>query len=133
MRAAWARCTAPTTSCSTGSSRSSAPSESFTGSSRERFSREARAAARLNHPHVVAASTTGATRGSRRRPFLVMEYVEGRSLRAELPGPGTLRRRPRSARIGAQIADALAHAHQQGRRAPRREAEQRAAHAGRHA
>jgi len=92
------------------------PSGSFTGSSRERFRREARAAARLNHPHVVAvfdwgdAAGTG-TGGS--SAYLVMEHVEGRSLRAVLRDDGPLAP-VEVARVGAQIADALGHAHSKG-------------------
>ncbi|MFI5047124.1 MAG: PASTA domain-containing protein [Acidimicrobiia bacterium] len=86
------------------------PSASFTGSSRERFRREARSAARLNHPHVVAVYDWG-DEGT--DAYLVMEYVEGRSLRAALQEHGPLAP-AEVARVGAQIADALAHAHAMG-------------------
>ena len=43
-----------------------------------RFEREARTAARLSHPHVVSVHDQGESDG---RVFLVMEYVEGQTLR----------------------------------------------------
>ena len=86
------------------------PSASFTGSTRERFRREARAAARLNHPHVVAVYDWGEAGDS---SYIVMEHVEGRSLRAVLREQGALEP-AEVARVGAQIADALAHAHSKG-------------------
>ena len=43
-----------------------------------KFDREARAAARLSHPNIVAVFDQGEDRG---RPYIVMEYVEGRTLR----------------------------------------------------
>jgi len=43
-----------------------------------KFDREARAAARLSHPTSWPSSDQGEHRG---RPFIVMEYVEGRTLR----------------------------------------------------
>jgi serine/threonine-protein kinase len=88
------------------------PTTTITPASAERFKREARAAARLNHPNVVGVyDWGGGTELS--EPFIVMEFVEGRSLRAELRERGTL---PPAevASIGAQIADALAHAHHHG-------------------
>jgi serine/threonine-protein kinase len=85
------------------------PSAPVTPSSAERFKREAQAAARLNHPHIVGVYDWGGGTS----PFIVMEFVDGRSLRKELSERGPL---PPSevATIGAQIADALAHAHHHG-------------------
>jgi serine/threonine-protein kinase len=85
------------------------PTTTVTPASAERFKREARAAARLNHPNIVGVYDWGG--GT--EPFIVMEYVEGRSLRAELKARHTL---PpvEVAALGAQIADALAHAHHHG-------------------
>ena len=68
------------------------PTTTVTPASAERFKREARAAARLNHPNVVGVYDWGG--GT--EPFIVMEFVEGRSLRAELRGPPARCRRPRS-------------------------------------
>jgi serine/threonine protein kinase/tetratricopeptide (TPR) repeat protein len=53
----------------------------------DRFRREARAAGRLNHPHVVTVHDYGATGG---HPFMVMEYCEGGSLADQLRARGTL-------------------------------------------
>jgi len=85
------------------------PTTTLTPASAERFKREARAAARLNHPNVVGVYDWGG--GT--EPFIVMEFVEGRSLRAELRERGALPPAEVAA-VGAQIADALAHAHHHG-------------------
>jgi len=85
------------------------PTTTVTPASAERFKREARAAARLNHPNIVVIYDWGG--GT--EPFIVMELVEGRSLRAELRARSTLPPAEVAA-LGAQIADALAHAHHHG-------------------
>jgi eukaryotic-like serine/threonine-protein kinase len=75
-----------------------------------RFRREAQAAARLNHPNIVAAYDTGSDDGTQ---YIVMEFVEGRTL-AEFLATG---RRPtpvQSSEIAQKIAGALAAAHAQG-------------------
>lgn len=79
-------------------------------SSVARFEREARAAAALNHPAVVAVYDTGADDTSR---FIVMELIVGRSLEAILRQDGPLDP-DRAAEIAAQVADALAAAHRAG-------------------
>ncbi|MHB1426963.1 MAG: serine/threonine-protein kinase [Gemmataceae bacterium] len=80
------------------------------GAARQRFLREARAAAAVVHEHVVAVHAVEETAGL---PYLVMEYVPGRSLQERLDrqGPLTL---PEVLRIGMQVAAGLAAAHAQG-------------------
>jgi eukaryotic-like serine/threonine-protein kinase len=75
-----------------------------------RFEREARAAAALNHPAVVAVYDAGADETTR---FIVMELVSGRSLEAILRDEGPLEP-DRAAGIAARVADALAAAHAAG-------------------
>ncbi|MGH9277365.1 MAG: protein kinase domain-containing protein, partial [Acidimicrobiales bacterium] len=73
----------------------------------ERFRREARAAANLNHPNIVSIYDWGEEGGTY---FIVMEYVDGRTLRDIIRAEGPLH--PiRAAEIGADIAAALAFAH----------------------
>ena len=74
-----------------------------------RFEAEARSASALNHPsivtiHEIGQSTTG--------PFIVMELVDGKTLR-ELLYAGALPAR-RALLIASQVADALAQAHEAG-------------------
>ena len=71
--------------------------------SRERLLREARAAAALNHPHIVTIHDVGEIDGS---PFLVMEYVSGPRLSQARPTDFS-----RVVAIAVQICDALEHAH----------------------
>ena len=76
---------------------------------RRRLVREARAASSLNHPNICHIYDVGETGG---QPWIAMEYVEGPTLQAIIPRDGLP---PRTvARIGAQLADALAHAHERG-------------------
>src|SRR6476660_3135144 len=53
----------------------------------ERFRREAQSAARLNHPNIAAVYDWGQERGTY---YIVMEYVEGRSLRDIIRTEGPL-------------------------------------------
>jgi serine/threonine-protein kinase len=76
----------------------------------ERFRREARAAASLNHPNIVSIYDWGEEGGTY---FIVMEYVDGRTLREIIRTEGPLHPR-RAAEIGAEIASALAFAHHNG-------------------
>ena len=128
-KAAWPRCTSRATSRSIGWSRSKAlfPEYAREPSFVERFRREAQAAANLNHPNIVAIYDWGQESGTY---FIVMEYVEGRSLRdlirSEGPlEPGQRRRHHGRDRVGARVRAP------QRCRAPRREARQRAAHRSR--
>ena len=73
----------------------------------ERFLREIRIAARLEHPHILALFDSGAADGLL---YYVMPYVDGGSLRDRMAREGPLPLRD-VLRIGAQVADALAHAH----------------------
>ena len=75
---------------------------------RARFEREARLIARLQHPHICTLFDVGVTDP----PYLVLEYLEGQSL-AERLAAGTLPQRE-ALTVAAQIADALAYAHEQG-------------------
>ena len=75
--------------------------------------REARAAARLSHPHVTQVYDYGeAALPGGRVPYLVMEFVDGESLADRLrSGPLPW---PDAVRIGAEVAAALAAAHRLG-------------------
>jgi len=74
----------------------------------ERFVREARAASALNHPNIVTIHEIGES-GSNR--FIVMEFVLGRTLRKVIGDGVNLES---LARIGEQVAKALAVAHAAG-------------------
>ncbi|HKG58291.1 MAG TPA: protein kinase [Pyrinomonadaceae bacterium] len=71
--------------------------------SRERLLREARAAAALNHPHIVTIHDVGEVDGF---PFLVMEFVSGPRLSQARPTDFS-----RVVTIAVQICEALEHAH----------------------
>ena len=87
-------------------------------SRRERFVREARAVAALNHPHICGLHDIGEAASSCEDSgpdvirFLVMEYLEGQTLTERLlKGPLTI---AEVLRYSVEIADALTHAHRRG-------------------
>ncbi len=73
---------------------------------RQRFQREALAAARLNHPNIMAIYDVGE---DDERSYLVIEHIEGRPLYAFIPSPPSV-----VAEFGRQICLALDYAHRQG-------------------
>jgi serine/threonine-protein kinase len=78
---------------------------------RQRFEREAQAAAGLSHPNVVSVYGVGALADG--TPFFVMQYVEGESMAVRIAREGPLE--PDEARrILGQVASALAAAHAKG-------------------
>ncbi|HEY7184623.1 MAG TPA: protein kinase [Blastocatellia bacterium] len=78
---------------------------------RMRFLREAQASSALNHPNIVTIyEIDEAEHDGERFSFIVMEYVEGRTLK-EIAGEGPVEE---AVDIVMQIADALAQAHERG-------------------
>ncbi|MBW3642926.1 MAG: Stk1 family PASTA domain-containing Ser/Thr kinase [Actinobacteria bacterium] len=76
----------------------------------QRFRREAQAAANLSHPNIVSVYDWGEEGGTY---FIVMEYVEGRSLAQLIRDEGRIEP-DRAADIAADVAAALGFAHRNG-------------------
>jgi tRNA A-37 threonylcarbamoyl transferase component Bud32 len=76
----------------------------------QRFRREAQAAASLSNPGIVAVYDTGMQNGT---PFIVMEFVGGRTLKETILAEGPLHP-DRAAEIAADVCSALAAAHARG-------------------
>ncbi|HVC94196.1 MAG TPA: protein kinase [Pirellulales bacterium] len=87
-----------------------APHLATSGAARRRFAREAQAAAAVVHEHVVAIHAVQEVDGL---PYLVMPYIDGRSLQDRLDRNGPLELKE-ILRIGMQAAAGLAAAHAQG-------------------
>jgi serine/threonine-protein kinase len=80
----------------------------------ERFRREAQNAAALNHPAIVAVYDTGETRTDYGPlPYIVMEYVDGRTLRDIVKGEGPLPAK-RAMEVMADVCAALDFSHRHG-------------------
>jgi serine/threonine-protein kinase len=77
---------------------------------RQRFEREARAAATLSHPNINQLYDFGETEG---RPYMVLEFLPGGSLEEQLVDDRPLPDE-QTARIARDLADGLAHAHANG-------------------
>jgi serine/threonine protein kinase len=86
------------------------PHLASSGSARKRFAREAKAAAAVLHPNVIAIHSVACDEVC---PYLVMPYVRGASLQKRIESQGPLPLKD-TLRIGAQIAAGLAAAHEQG-------------------
>jgi serine/threonine-protein kinase len=85
-----------------------------------RFRREARNASSLNHPAIVGVYDTGETEGDpgsagdgSGTPFIVMEYVDGQTLRELIAREGPISPR-RAAEIAADVCAALDFSHRHG-------------------
>jgi serine/threonine protein kinase len=76
---------------------------------RARFEREAQAAAGLTHENIVRLFDYGEEEG---RPYMVFEYLPGGSLEDRLAGPALSE--SEAIRIARDMAEGLAHAHEQG-------------------
>jgi serine/threonine protein kinase len=87
-----------------------APYLAGSGPARQRFAREARAAAAVVHDHVVPIHNVET---EREMPFLVMKFISGESLQARIDRQGPLEV-CEILRIAMQVAAGLAAAHQQG-------------------
>ena len=74
-----------------------------------RFVQEAKAASALNHPNIVTIHDINSDQGV---DFMVMEYVDGKTLDEVIPAKGV--RPPLALKYAVQIADALAKAHGAG-------------------
>ncbi len=75
-----------------------------------RFRREAQAAARLNHPNIVGVYDAGADGDTQ---YIVMEYIEGRTLASFLAGGG-LPTATQAVELAEKVASALQAAHEHG-------------------
>jgi len=77
---------------------------------RRRFIQEAQAASALNHPHILTIYDIGSEEG---RDFIAMEFVEGETLHGRILA-GEAFSASHTAKIGTQLASALARAHEAG-------------------
>ncbi|HYT23679.1 MAG TPA: serine/threonine-protein kinase [Candidatus Polarisedimenticolia bacterium] len=76
------------------------------GESRKQILREARAASALNHAHICTIYEVGEVHG---QPYIAMEYIAGETLSRRIPPNGLPTELVLD--LGAQVADAMDHAH----------------------
>lgn len=76
---------------------------------KNRFLREARAAAKLNHPNIITIYEVGEFNG---RPYFAMEYVEGKSIHTHVQDAPL--QFPQILALAVQIGEGLRRAHDQG-------------------
>lgn len=77
----------------------------------KRFEQECKVTAKLDHPNVVSVFDVGTVEG--RRPFLVMEFIQGESLRDYLEREGSMSIKD-ACTVMTQVCSGLAEAHAQG-------------------
>ncbi len=77
----------------------------------QRFQREAQAASALSHPNVISVYDCGVTPDG--RPFILMEYLQGKSLADEVRDKGAMPLE-RALEIFLAVCDGMAHAHEKG-------------------
>jgi serine/threonine protein kinase len=87
-----------------------APQLATSSAARQRFVREARAAAAVTHDHIIAIHSV---EDAGPVPYLVMQFIDGPTLQKKLDRTGQLPLKE-ILRIGLQIAEGLAAAHRQG-------------------
>ena len=87
-----------------------APQMAASGAARQRFIREARAAAAISHENVVGIHEV---KGDVKVPYLAMQFVSGVTLNEKIDAAGPLSVKE-ILRIGMQIAEGLSAAHKQG-------------------
>ncbi len=75
-----------------------------------RFQREMEISQKVNHPHIALTYEVGKYHGAY---FIAMEYIPGKNLFHLVTGEGPLRT-PRAARLFAEVASGLDHAHERG-------------------
>ena len=80
------------------------------GDLRERFAREARALAALNHPNIVSIFDSGEFQGS---PFIVMEYVRGETVAEKIKRRATMTL-GQKLKLMVELCSGLQHAHEAG-------------------
>ncbi|HET9453333.1 MAG TPA: serine/threonine-protein kinase [Gemmatimonadaceae bacterium] len=88
-----------------------APALASDPQARARFEREAQTVASISHPNVVAVYSVGTLENG--VPFLVMQYVEGKTMAERIAEGGPLDA-PTAKRVLGEVASALAAAHRKG-------------------